>query len=158
MREAKTILGIIHDRGRRGLPLERLYRLLFNRDLYLLAYGRLARNQGAMTPGATPETIDGMTVAKIDAIIAALRCERYRWTPVRRVYVAKKRSTKRRPSVFPPGPTSCCKRSSASSWKRTTSSSSVRPRTASGQDEGATPLWTRFTTGGSGPSGGWRET
>jgi retron-type reverse transcriptase len=97
MREAETILGLIHDRGRRGLPVERLYRLLYHRDLYLLAYGRLARNQGAMTPGTTPETIDGMTLAKIDAIIDALRCERYRWTPVRRTYIAKKGSKKRRP-------------------------------------------------------------
>jgi group II intron reverse transcriptase/maturase len=97
MRDAATLLGIIHDRGRRGLPLERLYRLLYNRDLYLLAYGRLARNQGAMTPGATPETIDGMTLAKIDGIIDALRRERYRWMPVRRSYIKKKGSKKRRP-------------------------------------------------------------
>jgi len=104
MRDAETILGLIHDRGRRGLPLERLYRLLFNRNLYLLAYGRIARNQGAMTPGATPETVDGMTLAKIDAIIAALRCERYRWTPVRRTYIEKKGSKKRRPLGIPAWP------------------------------------------------------
>ena len=101
MREAETILGIIHDRGTRGLPVERLYRLLFNRDLYLLAYGRIARNHGAMTPGATPETADGMSVAKIDAIIEALRFERYRWTPVRRVSIAKQHSTKRRALGIP---------------------------------------------------------
>lgn len=101
MRDTETILGIIHDRGRRGLPLERLYRLLFNRDLYLLAYGRIARNHGAMTPGATPETADGMTLAKIDAIIEALRCERYRWTPLRRTYIEKKGSKKCRPLGIP---------------------------------------------------------
>jgi hypothetical protein len=64
MRSAETVLGIIRDRGRRGLPLERVYRLLYNRDLYLLAYGKIARNHGALTPGATPETADGMTLAK----------------------------------------------------------------------------------------------
>jgi retron-type reverse transcriptase len=101
MRDAETILGLIHDRGRRGLPLERVYRLLFTRDLYLLAYGRLARNQGAMTPGATLETVDGMTLAKIDAIIDAVRHERYRWTPVRRTYIEKKGSKKRRPIGIP---------------------------------------------------------
>lgn len=101
MRDAETILGIIHDRGRRGLPLERLYRLLYNRDLYLLAYGRIARNQGAMTPGATPETADGMTLAKIDAIIEAVRCERYRWTPARRTYIEKKGAKKYRPLGIP---------------------------------------------------------
>ena len=53
MRSAETVLGIIRDRGRRGLPLEDQYRQLFNRDLYLLAYGKIARNAGALTPGAT---------------------------------------------------------------------------------------------------------
>ena len=73
--------------GRRGLPLERVYRLLWNRDLFLLAYGRIAKNDGALTPGVTNETADGMTLAKIDAIIEALRSEQYRWTPVRRTYI-----------------------------------------------------------------------
>ena len=65
MQNAETILGIIHERGSRGLPLTQIYRLLFNRDLYLLAYGKLARNAGAMTPGATGETIEGMALAKM---------------------------------------------------------------------------------------------
>ncbi len=30
MRNAETVLGIIHNRGRRGLPLEDIYRQLFN--------------------------------------------------------------------------------------------------------------------------------
>src|SRR6266540_5535841 len=80
MREADAVLGIIRDRGRRGLPLERVYRLLFNRELFLRAYGRIYRNAGALTPGATEETADGMSLAKIDAVIEALRFERYRWT------------------------------------------------------------------------------
>ena len=90
MRNAVTILGIIRERGRRKLPLEDLYRQLYNRDLYLRAYSRLYRNHGAMTPGATGETVDGMTLAKIDAIITALRAERYRWTPVRRTLIPKR--------------------------------------------------------------------
>ncbi len=97
MRDAETVLGIIHDRGKRGLPLEDIYRQLFNPHLYLLAYGRLYRNAGAMTPGATAETVDGMSLDKIGAIIDAVRHERHRWTPVRRVYIEKKHSTKKRP-------------------------------------------------------------
>lgn len=101
MRKAETILHVIRDRGRRRLPLERVYRLLFNRELFLLAYGRIYRNAGAMTPGSTPETADGMSLRKIDHIIAQLRTERYRWTPVRRTYIPKKRSTKLRPLGLP---------------------------------------------------------
>ncbi len=89
MRSVETALAVIRERGSRGLPLERVYRLLFNRELYLLAYGKLARNAGALTPGATAETVDGISLAKIDALIDALRRERYRWTPVRRVEIPK---------------------------------------------------------------------
>lgn len=96
MRDAATVLEIIRERGRRGLPLERVYRCLFNPDLFLLAYGKIYRNAGAMTPGATRETVDGMSLGKIEAIIAALRQERYRWTPVRRAYIEKKGATKKK--------------------------------------------------------------
>ncbi|MGH2658919.1 MAG: reverse transcriptase domain-containing protein [Actinomycetota bacterium] len=91
MRSAEQILGIIRERGRRGLPLERVYRHLFNPDLHLRAYARIARNDGATTPGATAETADGMSQAKIGSVIDALRAERYRWTPARRVHIAKTR-------------------------------------------------------------------
>jgi len=101
MRNAETILGIIRERGRQGLPIDDLYRQLWNPDLYVLAYGRIARNGGALTPGATPETADGMSMEKIGAIIEALRFERYRWTPARRVYIEKKHSKKLRPLGIP---------------------------------------------------------
>ena len=65
MRNAETVLGIIRDRGRRGLPLEDVYRQLFNPKLFLLAYGRISRNAGAMTPGVTAETVDGMSLKKV---------------------------------------------------------------------------------------------
>ena len=97
MQSAEAVLEIIRARGKKGLPLERLYRCLFNPELYLLAYGRIYRNAGAMTPGSTAETADGMCLAKIQAVIDALRVERYRWTPTRRVYIEKKGSTKKRP-------------------------------------------------------------
>jgi group II intron reverse transcriptase/maturase len=95
MRMAATVLDVIRERGRRGLPLERLYRQLFNPQLFLLAYGRIYANKGSMTPGVTPETVDGMSQAKIGAIIDALRAERYRWWPVKRVYIPKKNGKKR---------------------------------------------------------------
>jgi retron-type reverse transcriptase len=95
MRTAETVLGVIQERGRRGLPLEDIYRQLYNPDLYLRAYARLYANKGAMTPGTTKETVDGMSLAKIEKLIEDLRYERYRWTPVRRTYIEKKNSTKK---------------------------------------------------------------
>jgi hypothetical protein len=47
MRKAETVLNVIQDRGKRGLPLEDVYRQLFNPDLYLRAYAKLYSNDGA---------------------------------------------------------------------------------------------------------------
>lgn len=100
MRNAETVLGIIHDRGQRGQPIEDVYRQLYNPDLFLRAYGRIYRNEGAMTRGTTEETVDGMSRKKIESIIEDLRYERYRWTPVRRTYIPKKNG-KQRPLGLP---------------------------------------------------------
>ncbi|MDH6129811.1 group II intron reverse transcriptase/maturase [Kitasatospora sp. GP82] len=103
MQSAETVLSVLRARGRRGLPCDELYRQLFNPQLYLLAYGRLYSNKGAMTPGVTGETVDGMSLGKIGRIIDALRHERYRWSPAKRVYIPKKGgSTKLRPLGLPP--------------------------------------------------------
>jgi group II intron reverse transcriptase/maturase len=100
MQNAETVLGVLRERGRRGLPLDELYRQLFNPQLYLLAYGRIYSNKGAMTPGPDAETADGMTMAKIERIIDAVRHERYRFRPVRRHYIPKK-DGKQRPLGLP---------------------------------------------------------
>jgi group II intron reverse transcriptase/maturase len=100
MQNAETVLDVIGKRGERGLPVERLYRQMFNPQLYLMAYGKLYSNAGAMTPGVTGETVDGMSLAKIEAIIGALRGERYRWRPVKRIYIPKKNG-KLRPLGLP---------------------------------------------------------
>ena len=89
MRDAETTLNIIEDRGKRNLPLENVYRRLYNPDLYLRAYGRLYRNEGAMTKGTTPETVDGMSQRKIEEVIELLKYERFQWTPVRRMLIPK---------------------------------------------------------------------
>src|SRR5580704_372258 len=101
MQDAATVLDVIGKRGARGLPVERLYRQLFNPQLFLMAYGKLYSNKGAMTPGVTGETVDSMSLAKIGVIVGALRAERYRWQPVKRVYIEKKNSSKKRPLGLP---------------------------------------------------------
>ena len=100
MQSAATVLDVLRERGRRGLPCEEVYRQLFNPDLYLMAYGRIYANHGAMTPGACGETADGMSFAKIDRIIDAMRHERYRFAPARRVHIPKKNG-KTRPLGVP---------------------------------------------------------
>jgi group II intron reverse transcriptase/maturase len=100
MQNAETVLDVLRERGRRNLPCNELYRQLFNPNLYLLAYGRIYANHGAMTPGACGETADGMSEAKIGRIIEAMRHERYRFRPVRRVHIPKSNG-KTRPLGLP---------------------------------------------------------
>ena len=90
MQNAETVLGVLRERGRKGLPLDELYRQLFNPQLYLLAYGRIYSNDGAMTPGVTRETVDGMSSGKIGRIIDAVRHERFRFSPAKRVWIPEK--------------------------------------------------------------------
>ncbi|MCH8242689.1 MAG: maturase [Planctomycetes bacterium] len=89
MRNAERVLSVHRDRGSRGLPLERVYRHLFNPEFYLRAYAKTYRNAGAMTKGSTDETVDGMSMARIQRIIELVRAERYRWMPVRRTLIPK---------------------------------------------------------------------
>src|SRR4029077_1243839 len=90
MQTAEVVLNVLRERGRKGLPCTQLYRQMFNKDLYLLAYGNIYSNQGAMTPGASEETADGMSEQKIDRIIELMRYERYGFAPARRIYIPKK--------------------------------------------------------------------
>ena len=101
MQSAETVVDVLRARGRRGLPCDELYRQLFNPALFLMAWGRIYANDGAMTPGPCGETADGMSLAKIGRIIDALRHERYRFQPVKRVYIPKKNSRKMRPLGLP---------------------------------------------------------
>jgi len=100
MQTAEVVLNVLRERGRKGLPCTQLYRQLFNKDLYLAAYGNIYSNQGAMTPGASEETADGMSGEKIEQIIEAMRHERYRFSPARRTYIPK-RNGKLRPLGMP---------------------------------------------------------
>jgi retron-type reverse transcriptase len=100
MQPTNVYLGLLRERGKRGLPLKRVYRQLFNRNLYLSAYGKMYRNAGATTKGVTEETVDAMSLGKIERLIEAVRHERYQWQPAKRVYILK-RNGKNRPLGLP---------------------------------------------------------
>lgn len=96
MRTTETILEMLSERGRHNKPLKRLYRLLRNPDLLLMAYGKIAPNKGILTPGTeADDTADGMSQERINRLITALEQGSYRWKPVRRVYINKAKGGKR---------------------------------------------------------------
>src|SRR5947208_14647640 len=103
MQNAETVLYVLRVRGRRGLPCTVVYGKTFNPSLFEHAHGRIYANHGEMTQGADGETADGMSAAKTGRIIDALRHERYRFQPVKRVYIPKKNG-KQRPLGLPSWP------------------------------------------------------
>ena len=55
-----------------------------------MAYNKIGRNQGSLTPGVDDDTADGMSLERIGEIIELLRYERYYFRPARRIYIPKK--------------------------------------------------------------------
>jgi group II intron reverse transcriptase/maturase len=100
MQSAEKVLSIVSVRGKKKLPIERIYRMLFNKEFYLIAYQNIYSNDGAMTEGVNRETVDSMSLKKIDDIIDKLKTESYRWKPVKRVHIPKKNG-KLRPLGLP---------------------------------------------------------
>jgi group II intron reverse transcriptase/maturase len=74
---------------------ERLYRILFNEEMYYVAYQRIYAKTGNMTAGSDGKTIDQMSLNRIEKLIASLKDESYQPQPSRRVYIPKKNGKKR---------------------------------------------------------------
>lgn len=97
---ADQYLQVVHSRGQQGLPLKRVYRNMRRRGLFLKAYAKIYANAGATTVGTdAQDTIQGMSLARVDAIIAQLREGTYRWKPSRRIYIPKRNGAQRPLSV-----------------------------------------------------------
>lgn len=101
MRNPQLILDTLCSHSKvSGYKFERLYRILFNEDMYHAAYERLKVKQGNMTPGTDGETMDGMNLGKIMRLIDSLKDETYSPNPARRTYIPKKNG-KLRPLGIP---------------------------------------------------------
>ncbi len=101
--EAQKYLEIVRKRGEAGSELRRVYyNIVTNRQLYLAAYAKLYANTGAMTPGTdNADTVDGMSLEKIDTIMKRLKNRKYVWKPTRRTYILKKDGKSKRPLGMP---------------------------------------------------------
>ena len=96
MRHPAIILGSLSKHCRSSeYKFERLYRVLFNQEMYYAAYQRINAKVGNMTPGTDGTTIDSMSLTRIYKLIGALKDETYQPQPARRVYIPKKNGKKR---------------------------------------------------------------
>src|SRR5260221_9345835 len=101
MQKAGQILQAIRKLGEKRLPLTRVYRCLFSEDLFLAAYAKIYKNQGILTPGTEDDTADDMSIERIRKIIEALRTERFKFRPSRRINIPKKNGKGTRPLGLP---------------------------------------------------------
>ena len=102
MRSPENVLKSLSEQAtKENYRFERLYRNLYNPEFYLLAYQNIAISQGSMTAGSDGLTLDGMSMERIENIIARLKDHSYQPNPARRVYIAKKNSKKKRPLGIP---------------------------------------------------------
>jgi len=89
MQTAENVLLAMQKLGKSGKPLTRVYRQLFNENLYLAAYNKLRSNEGLMTKGIDDEGVDGFNNQRIENIINLIRNERYQFKPARRKDIPK---------------------------------------------------------------------
>lgn len=101
MRSPERVLNSLNEHSKdSSYKFERLYRILFNEELFYVAYQKIASNGGSTTKGSDGRSIDEMSLARIETLIASLKDESYQPHPSRRVHILKKNG-KTRPLGIP---------------------------------------------------------
>lgn len=90
MRNPKNVLESLTSKAaNEDYHYKRLYRNLYNPEFFLLAYERIQAKPGNMTAGNDGNTIDGMSMKRIDSLIQKLKDFSYQPKPARRTYIPK---------------------------------------------------------------------
>ena len=101
MRSPERVLNSLNEHSKdSSYKFERLYRILFNEELFYVAYQKIASNGGSTTKGSDGRSIDEMSLARIETLIASLKDDSYQPHPSRRVHIPKKNG-KTRPLGIP---------------------------------------------------------
>ena len=96
MRSPEQVLNNLSQHSKiSSYKFERLYRNLFNEQMFYVAYQRIYAKQGNMTPGTDGQTIDQMSIQRISSLIDKIKDETYKPFPAKRVYIPKKNGGKR---------------------------------------------------------------
>lgn len=91
MRSPERVLNSLNEHSKdSSYKFERLYRILFNEELFYVAYQKIASNGGSTTKGSDGRSIDEMSLARIETLITSLKDESYQPHPSRRVHIPKK--------------------------------------------------------------------
>jgi group II intron reverse transcriptase/maturase len=95
-----VLINLSKQTNKSGYVFERLYRILYNPQMYIKAYSNIYKNSGSATSGVDNETADGFSEKQINILIDSLKNESYQPKPAKRVYIPKKNG-KNRPLGIP---------------------------------------------------------
>lgn len=96
MQNSEIVLINLSKQAKKGnFYFDRLYRILYNPQMYIKAYSNIYKNNGSSTSGIDGETADGFNELQINKIIDSLKDESYQPKPAKRVYIPKKNDKKR---------------------------------------------------------------
>lgn len=80
----------------------KLYKLLCSKEILRLAYENLKSAPGSMTPGVSPETLDGISDEALEEISKKLKDESFQFRTARRVQIPKANGKTRPITIAPP--------------------------------------------------------
>lgn len=78
-----------------------LYSLLCKKEMFIQALGNLGKNKGSMTAGTNKETIDGISLQRIEELVSKIKDGTFRFSPFRRIFIPKPGKKKKRPLGIP---------------------------------------------------------
>jgi retron-type reverse transcriptase len=78
-----------------------LIKIASDPDILRIAYNKLSKNKGSLTPGSKGVTSDSMSENTIQKISSELKAGNYKWSPVKRVLVPKPGKSVLRPLGLP---------------------------------------------------------
>lgn len=79
-----------------------LYNIISNVDTLIYAYENIKSKPGNMTPGVTPETLDGISKEKLEILSTDLKSDKFQFSPSRRIAIPKASGGSRPLTIAPP--------------------------------------------------------
>lgn len=96
MRNPDEVLNSLASKSLKpNYKYKRIYRNLYNPQFFLMAYSKIYAKEGNMTEGTDNQTIDGISLERINNLIESLKDLSYKPKPARRVYIPKTNEDKR---------------------------------------------------------------
>lgn len=90
-----VLINLSKQATKENYCFNKLYRILYNPQMYIKAYSNIYKNNGSSTAGNDGETADGFSNEAITSIIGLMKTEQYQPKPARRVYIPKKNGGQR---------------------------------------------------------------